>query len=111
MSHAFCRHCDSHVVTRRPSGLWWLGLIGVAIGMVLAVIASSLIGPFIMFAVPFMALFGFALGPLTWLVTMPATCTGCGREVRYRHPDEVPAALRRPRKIATPHEAPMRHAA
>ncbi len=30
----------------------------------LMVLAASLIGPFIMFALPFMLVFGFALGPL-----------------------------------------------
>lgn len=109
--HAYCRHCDCQVVARRPSGLWWLGVVGVAVGMVIAVLGASLIGPFVMFALPFMALFGFALGPLAWLVSMPATCPRCGRELRYRWPDEVPAELRRARKIATPPEAVVRHAA
>jgi hypothetical protein len=63
--------------------------------MVLLVLGASLIGPFVMFALPFMALFGFALGPLARIVSEPPTCPGCHREIRWRHRDEVPPELRR----------------
>jgi hypothetical protein len=91
----FCRHCDRRVTPRRAvsSAGASLALGALALGMVLAVLASSLIGPFIMFAVPLMALYGFALGPLHWLATMPATCPGCARETPYRSREEARAAV------------------
>jgi len=63
--------------------------------MVVLVLGASLIGPFVMFVLPFMALFGFALGPLARLVTEPAICPRCHRELRWRHRGEVPAELLR----------------
>lgn len=90
-SDRFCRHCDAYVVARRASPAWRLALAAVGLGMVGAVLVASLIGPFIMFAIPFMALFGFALGPLSWLSSMPASCPRCHREVVFRHRHEVPA--------------------
>ncbi len=93
----FCRHCDRRVTPTRPVSAVGssLALGATSIGMVIAVLASSLIGPFIMFAVPLMALYGFALGPLHWLATMPATCAGCAREVVYRSREEARAAVPR----------------
>src|SRR5512145_2012668 len=81
----FCRHCDHRVTPSRPGSAlaFRAALIAASIGMVIMVLASSLIGPFIVGLLPFMALYGFALGPLHWLATMPATCTGCAREVIY----------------------------
>ena len=38
------------------------------LGAAVLVLASALIGPFIMFAIPFMLLFGFAFGPLHAMV-------------------------------------------
>ncbi|UJR84964.1 hypothetical protein [Sandaracinus amylolyticus] len=96
----FCRHCDHAVTPVRPGRPWIfrLALAITALGGVLAVLASSLIGPFIMFAVPLMALYGFALGPLHWLATMPAVCPGCRRETPYRSREEARASVptRRP---------------
>lgn len=40
------------------------GLVSCTASVVVAVLAASLIGPFIMFAVPFLLILGFALGPL-----------------------------------------------
>ena len=45
-----------------------LGLVLATPAAVVMVLVSSLIGPFIMFAIPFMLLFGFAFGPLHALV-------------------------------------------
>ncbi len=89
----FCRPCDRHVVARRPSILWNAALAAVALLMVVAVLASSLIGPFIMFAIPLMAIFGFALGPLVMLTSTPATCPHCHREVPHRHRADVTSAV------------------
>ena len=46
-------------------------LVGLALAVPVAIVmvlVSSLIGPFIMFAIPFMLLFGFAFGPLWAMV-------------------------------------------
>ena len=102
----FCRHCDARVTPRRPGSAvgFSLALGATALGMVAAVIASSLIGPFIMFAVPLMALYGFALGPLHWLATMPTTCPECARKTPYRSREEARAATAaRPRRDAPRH--------
>jgi hypothetical protein len=40
------------------------GLLTCTASVVIAVLVASLIGPFIMFAIPFLLLLGFALGPL-----------------------------------------------
>ena len=55
----------SHATAPIPALVALLAAVPVALVMV---IASSLIGPFIMFAVPFMLLFGFAFGPLHAMV-------------------------------------------
>lgn len=94
MAHqqGYCRHCARFVVAPRPSRIAaWLGIVAITLGMVGAVLVASLIGPFIMFALPFMALFGLALGPLSARLSEPAACPGCAREVRYRHPRELAA--------------------
>lgn len=91
----YCRPCDAQVYARRPGRGWVLALAATAFGMVVLVLGASLIGPFVMFALPFMALFGFAVGPLARLVSEPPTCPACHRELRWRHRDEVPAELLR----------------
>ncbi|MDQ3035451.1 MAG: hypothetical protein M3Y87_23805 [Myxococcota bacterium] len=100
MGTHFCRHCDRRVTPGRPGNgmAFAVGLAVAGVGMVGMVIASSLIGPFIMFALPFMALYGFALGPLHWLATMPETCPGCARETPYRSREEARAATAAPRE-------------
>jgi hypothetical protein len=90
----YCRPCDAQVHARGRGVGWWLALAATSVGMVLLVLGASLIGPFVMFALPFMALFGFALGPLARLVSEPPTCPRCHRELRWRHRDEVPPELR-----------------
>lgn len=45
-----------------------LGLVGVTISTLVAVLVASLIGPFIMFVLPFILLMGFAMGPLLAMV-------------------------------------------
>lgn len=96
----FCRHCDHRVTPSRPGSAlgFAAALIAASIGMLIMVLASSLIGPFIVGVLPLMALYGFALGPLHWLATMPATCTGCAREVIYRSREEARAAHPIPRR-------------
>jgi hypothetical protein len=55
----------SDPVRRAPGALTALVALPVAVVLaVLMVLVASLIGPFIMFALPFMLVFGFALGPL-----------------------------------------------
>lgn len=41
-----------------------LGLFAVTLSTLIAVLVASLIGPFIMFVLPFILLMGFAIGPL-----------------------------------------------
>ena len=89
----YCRPCDAQVRASGRGAGWWLALAATAVGMVVLVLGASLIGPFVMFALPFMALFGFALGPLARLVSEPPTCPACHRELRWRHRDEVPPEL------------------
>lgn len=98
MGSHHCRHCDRAVTPVRPGPAWpfRIALLLVALGGVLAVLAASLIGPFVMLAVPFMALYGFALGPLHWLATMPPVCPSCRRETPYRSREEARAAVPRP---------------
>lgn len=91
-SARYCRSCDRDVTPTRRSPLWRAALVSVALVFVLMVLASSLIGPFIMFAVPFMALFGFALGPLHALSSEPPTCPHCHREVPFRTRAQVSSA-------------------
>ena len=97
MGTHFCRHCDHAVTPVRPGNplVFRAALALTVLGGVLAVLASSLIGPFIMFAVPVMALYGFALGPLHWLATMPAVCPSCRRETPYRSREEARASVSR----------------
>lgn len=45
-----------------------LGLVAVTISTLIAVLVASLIGPFIMFVLPFILLMGFAIGPLHAMV-------------------------------------------
>jgi hypothetical protein len=45
-----------------------LGLVLAVPAAVVMVLVASLIGPFVMFALPFMLLFGFAFGPLHAMV-------------------------------------------
>lgn len=45
-----------------------LGLVLAVPAAVAMVLVASLIGPFVMFALPFMLLFGFAFGPLHAMV-------------------------------------------
>lgn len=54
---------------RAPLSLASLIALAPAIGLtVVMILAASLIGPFILFALPFMLLFGCAIGPLHALV-------------------------------------------
>jgi FtsH-binding integral membrane protein len=52
------------LVFRERSVLAAFGLVLTTLGCVLAVLAASLIGPFIMFVAPLILVFGFAFGPL-----------------------------------------------
>jgi hypothetical protein len=86
----FCRPCDREVVAVRPHWAWRAALVAVALAGVATVLASSLIGPFIVGAIPFMALYGFALGPIAREVSTPPTCPHCGRETPHRARAEAP---------------------
>lgn len=74
-----CPRCRHRAPVRRRSPVWWLALAGTAGFFVAMVLASSLIGPAITLALPFMAFVGFALGPLHALATEDPTCARCGR--------------------------------
>ncbi len=79
----FCRPCGRDVTSRPRARLAGVG-IGAVIALVLALIGfSALIGPFIMFTVPFILLAGFAIGPLAGLAAAPPLCAECGRELLY----------------------------
>jgi hypothetical protein len=94
MSSRYCRHCDRHVQPEGPSRLAAVGLVAAALGGVVAVLGASLIGPFVMFVIPFMALYGFSLGPLHALASAPHTCPSCRREVIFRTREEARASAR-----------------
>ncbi|MBX3270617.1 MAG: hypothetical protein KF729_10165 [Sandaracinaceae bacterium] len=65
-------------MTRR-SRLWWVALALTALGFVTLVLGAGMIGPFILFAIPFLALVGFAFGPLVSILREEPTCARCGR--------------------------------
>lgn len=74
-----CPACDVRSVTRPRPSFAGAGLV-LAIVLTLVLIAfSALIGPFIMFTLPFILIAGFAIGPLYGLATAPITCKRCGR--------------------------------
>lgn len=97
-----CPRCHHRAPVRRRSPLWWLALGGAALFFVGMVLASSLIGPFIIMAIPIMALVGFAFGPLHSLATEEPTCARCGRVLTVP-PTEREQSARSPRPVrATP---------
>ncbi len=78
----------------RVAGIF--GLAGVTLGMVVAVLGASLIGPFILFAVPLIALFGVAAGPLHALLVEPgewlAPGSGVVTDIPIEHRDAADRA-------------------
>lgn len=76
-----CPRCRLHTPAHQRSALWWLPLAAAVLCFVAMIFVASLIGPFIMFAVPFIALVGFAFGPLNTLLTEKPTCVKCGRDL------------------------------
>jgi hypothetical protein len=102
-----CQHVNHRV--RRPSSRYGVALVATALLFVGMVLASSLIGPFIMFAVPVMAVVGFAFGPLHALLTDPPTCAKCGRTLAAA-PTAAELARRRA-AVARPVAAPVARAA
>ena len=74
-----CPRCSSRVRPQRPSRLWWVALGALAIFFTACVAASSLIGPFIMFAVPLLAMLGFAFGPIWERCRAQPSCPVCSR--------------------------------
>jgi hypothetical protein len=100
MTTRYCRSCACHVSPLRRSPVWSLALAVGGAMMIVSVLAASLIGPFIMFALPFMALFGLALGPVARLATATPRCPHCLRETPHRLPSDAPVRA-----------APMRRAA
>ena len=74
-----CPRCRNRVVPQRPSRLWVVALAALAVFFTAMVAASSLIGPFIVGAVPFMACVGFAFGPIWEKVTTKPACPKCSR--------------------------------
>ncbi len=88
----FCRHCARIVLTKPRARFASLGITA-SVALTLALIAfSSLIGPFIMFTVPFILLAGFAIGPLVALASEPPTCSVCHRELAvHAAPARTPA--------------------
>lgn len=92
-----CHHTNRDV--RLPSPLFWLALAASALVFVGMILGGSLIGPFIMFALPFMALVGLSFGPLYSLATEPPTCARCGRALDVA-PTERETARARSRRPA-----------
>lgn len=68
----FSTRAPARTRTQTPTVWLWhqrsigalFALIAVTISTVIAVLVASLIGPFIMFVLPFILLMGFAIGPL-----------------------------------------------
>jgi hypothetical protein len=90
-----CEHINRDV--RLPSPLWWIALAASALVFVGMIFAASLIGPFIMFAIPIIALVGLSFGPLYTLATVAPTCARCGRALDVAPTDrEARARSRRP---------------
>ena len=100
----YCRPCGRDVTSRPRPRLAGLGVAAV-VALVLAMIGfSALIGPFIMFTVPFILLAGFAIGPLVGLASAPSVCSICGRELLHRSRESLRSAQEagRPRDGAHP---------
>lgn len=98
----YCRPCGRDVTSRPRARLAGVGVVAV-VALVLVLIGfSALIGPFIMFTVPFILLAGFAIGPLVGLATAPALCSICGRELVH-HGHEAARAIARPRPAVPRH--------
>jgi DNA-directed RNA polymerase subunit RPC12/RpoP len=74
-----CPRCQHRVRPERPSRLWVVALAALVVFFTASVAASSLIGPFIMFAVPFLACLGFAFGPIWEKVKAEPACPKCSR--------------------------------
>ncbi|MCB9598210.1 MAG: hypothetical protein H6719_36185 [Sandaracinaceae bacterium] len=79
MTETTCPRCHHRSPVRRRSRLWWAALVSLTIAFVVLVLAAGMIGPFIVGAVPFLALVGFAFGPLHSILREEPTCPRCGR--------------------------------
>lgn len=99
-----CPRCRHRAAVRPRSRSWWLALAAAAAVFVALVLAASLIGPFIMFAIPVIATVGFAFGPLHSLAAEDPTCARCGRILTVPPTAKEARAVRRqgPAPRATP---------
>lgn len=79
----YCRPCDRDVVSKPRLRFAGLGIASIALLVLVLIGFSALIGPFIMFTVPFILLAGFAIGPMVSLATAPPECPHCHRELIY----------------------------
>lgn len=97
----YCRPCGRQVLSKPRARFAALG-VGGTVALVLALIGfSALIGPFIMFTVPFILAAGFAIGPLVSLATEPPACPHCHRELVYASRDELVRRIERARPRAS----------
>lgn len=75
-----CPHCLAYGSVRRPSRLWWVAVAASWLMLGTAVMLASLIGPFILFVGPVLALSGAGL--LSFVhgkASEPPTCDACGK--------------------------------
>lgn len=99
MTETTCPRCHHTSSVRRRSPLWWAALALAAVTFVAMILAAGMIGPFILGAIPFLALAGFAFGPLHAILRAEPTCPRCGRTLADvvaspAHAAEAPVAPR-----------------